>query len=153
MTREEANKALLKAIEEGDVHKMELAISQGADVNATTTTEPHHPFILLAARSVNPQLCQILIDNGANVNARNDDGTTALMEARSAAVAKTLIRYRAYVNAKNNRGQTALMLVINQNSEESALDHFNVLLNCMASPFAKDNEGNDVFYYIDHNKK
>ena len=55
-----------------------------------------------------------LIDAGADVNAKYDDGSTALMWAashRHADIAKMLLDAGADVNAKDYAGETALMYV------------------------------------------
>ena len=52
------------------------------------------------------------IRNGANVNAKDNDGNTALMRAVLWGATKTtevLLKHGVHVNAKNNNGDTALM--------------------------------------------
>lgn len=58
---------------------------------------------------------------GADVNARNDRGSTPLLEAARYGhndIARTLIAAGANVNAKDNDGKTALMLAVQGNHEE-----------------------------------
>ena len=58
---------------------------------------------------------------GADVNARNDRGSTPLLEAARYGhndIARVLIAAGANVNAKDNDGKTALMLAIQGNHDE-----------------------------------
>ena len=80
------------------------------------------------------------IINGANVNAKNNNGMTALMF--SAAKGNTesagvLIKYGADVNANNNYGMTALMFTASNGHPEIA----ELLLKHGANVNAKDNDG------------
>ena len=70
----------------------------------------------------NPEVIKTLIDEGADVNAKNKSGSTALMQValfnQNPEVIKTLIDEGADVNAKNKDGSTALMLAnLNQDPE------------------------------------
>ncbi len=51
----------------------------------------------------------LLIESGADVDATNNRGETALMEARNAEITQLLIYAGADVNATNSDGLTALM--------------------------------------------
>jgi ankyrin repeat protein len=65
------------------------------------------------AGAENPDMLRALIDAGAKVNARNEEGETALMlAARSGATSsvKVLITAGADLNIKDNKGHTALQL-------------------------------------------
>ncbi|MBR1604047.1 MAG: ankyrin repeat domain-containing protein, partial [Synergistaceae bacterium] len=59
----------------------------------------------------NPEVIKLLIDAGADVNARNEDGKTALMAAarynQNPEVIETLVDVGADVNARNEDGETA----------------------------------------------
>lgn len=62
------------------------------------------------------------INSGANINAKDDDGNTALMSAagnRHTEIANALIKAGADVNAKINDGRTALMLAADQGHTET----------------------------------
>ena len=69
--------------------------------------------LLAAAREGSEQGVRAALAAGADVNARDEDGVTALMHAAYAgndpAVLKTLVASRAAVNLRDNNGRTALM--------------------------------------------
>jgi cytohesin len=54
------------------------------------------------------KVVEILIDAGADPNARDEDGKTPIFEANDAAVTAALLRRGADPNARDNAGQTAL---------------------------------------------
>lgn len=82
-----------------------------------------------------------LIDEGADINAVNKDGETALhlatRVAQSSSVVQMLLDAGADVNAKNNNGSTALMLAADYSGNETV----KVLLDAGADVNAKDNDG------------
>src|SRR5208337_5502443 len=62
-----------------------------------------------------------LLDKGAEVNAKNDNGSTALMAASLQGhpeIVQALLAKGAEVNAKNNNGSTALMAACLQGHRE-----------------------------------
>jgi len=61
--------------------------------------------------TIKNKIVKILIDNGCDVNAKNNDGLTALMVAAENGHAKCveLLIDKSDVNAKNNYGETALI--------------------------------------------
>ncbi len=64
------------------------------------------------SREGNQRFAKILLDKGADVNARTNNGKTALMEAvekNRPEIAKLLLECGAYVDAKTPTGWTALM--------------------------------------------
>ncbi|MBO7556730.1 MAG: ankyrin repeat domain-containing protein, partial [Alphaproteobacteria bacterium] len=73
-------------------------------------------------RLATPQDVENQIQQGANVNDKDINGTTALMYAalnKNPQIIETFINYKADVNAKNEIGETALMTAaaFNQNPE------------------------------------
>ena len=65
-------------------------------------------ILMYAADHCAAVLLSFLIESGCDVNARTNDGSTALMVAQSAEVIKRLIGAGADVNAHNDEGWTAL---------------------------------------------
>ena len=63
----------------------------------------------------NADVVRFLIERGADVNAYDRNGTTALMEAAEhghADIVRTLIENGADMNAQNDGGRTALMIAV-----------------------------------------
>lgn len=66
-----------------------------------------------AAYEGNTETVKILLANGADVNAKDDEGRTALMTVAGeghTGVAKTLLDHGADINTKDKDGKTALFL-------------------------------------------
>ena len=81
-----------------------------------------------------------LVAKGADVNARSDDGTTALAVAAShghTETARGLIGLGAEINARYNRGRTALLDSAAHDSTESV----KMLIDLGADIVARDDEG------------
>jgi uncharacterized protein len=90
---------------------VQTALQQGLDVTAQET-----PLILAAKYSCNLDILDLLVQAGANVNARRSDGSTALMSRfnwhpNPEAIIKKLIELGADVNARDDQGRTPLMYV------------------------------------------
>lgn len=130
---------LMKASEGGNSEIVNFLIDSGADVSAKDADGNsvlmysipalflyRHEFETLfylggmGRPSANPEVVERLIAKGADVNAKANDGTTALMLAtgkENTETAQLLIKKGADVNAKANDGTTALMLALFRNNE------------------------------------
>ena len=107
--------------------------------------------LISAAESNNVAEVRRLIAAGANVNAKDNNGVTALMGAaqnNAADVAKLLIEAKADVNAKNNNGVTALMGAAQNNAANVA----KLLIEAKADVNAKDNNGVSTLEVATENK-
>ena len=68
---------------------------------------------MLVARSDNTEAARLLVQHGANVNAKNGGGVTALMIAAAAnqsGLVNMLVKAGADVAAQNEKGETALSI-------------------------------------------
>jgi ankyrin repeat protein len=86
-------------------------VEHGADVNATSR---FNITPLMGVVAYDPSIVRLLIANGANVNARDVEGGTALMQAALLGRAynvKILVEAGPDVNARDNKGGTALSRV------------------------------------------
>jgi uncharacterized protein len=105
------NLLLIQSARLGNHRQITAALERGADVNATDAQGTS--ALMFAAQKGVPQLVDLLIAAGADVNLhRRQFGTTALMFAAAAnriAVVNQLLAKGVNVNAANEDGSTALM--------------------------------------------
>ncbi|MHC4330155.1 MAG: ankyrin repeat domain-containing protein [Planctomycetota bacterium] len=124
-------KTLVEAVKNGDVEQLKLLISKGADVNATVKAEvaieggtdgdgtyvrEGWTLLNLAIRHKRADIATLLINQGADVNGRNEHGIrhTNGMPLHyvghfgNAAVAELLIANGAHVEARTRYGFTPL---------------------------------------------
>jgi len=97
----------------------------------------------IATYKGNGAIVDILCAGGANVNARNGKGETALMMAvvqRKAETARHLIRNGADVDARDGKGETALVEAVRRNNMEIA----EILIAKGADVNARDKDGNTL---------
>ena len=115
------------------------------DLNQETLLSYSVPLITAAVYSTNEVFLQKLIDNGANVNYKNYDEKTALIEAASynnINAVKVLIKNNADLNVQNKQGKTALMWACHSGN----LEMTKMLLDAGADKSIK--RGNyDALYY------
>lgn len=93
------------------------------------------------------------LDEGANPNAKNNNGTTALMTAAehntNARVIRALVEAGADVNARNRKGNTALMFAAMRNSTEAV----RILYEAGADIDAVNSEGKNAADYAVTNRR
>ena len=103
---------LMLALSNKHSNKMKIAeilLSAGAEVNVHDNVDGW-TSLMLASVEGDTTIIQMLIANGANVDAKTKDGRTALMVAKNAAVVDVLISIGANANVQNNYGDTPLIM-------------------------------------------
>lgn len=93
----------------------------GEDVGEPTYKKVHMPALIRAIWNGDRAIVELLVAKGANVNARNGDGSTALMWAiqhGDKKVINLLLSKKADVNAKDSHGMTALDLAMHKNDRQ-----------------------------------
>lgn len=153
---------LMRAAKSGYLEVVELLIANGANVNARNNEDipvlmqaVQRGFPELAKIKIlmeednvqrdNPQMAKLLIDKGANVNAKAMNSLTALTLAINSGYWETtnlLLARGADVNAKDNEGLTPLMRAIKREYNSAAyFDIINLLIKNKADVNAQDNNG------------
>lgn len=83
--------------------------------------------LMLAAEGLGPEIVQLLINEGAAIDARSDKGEAALMRAailnHDADVTYVLIEAGANVNITNQDGTTPLMYAANRNPNPDVIKY------------------------------
>ncbi|MGA9135771.1 MAG: ankyrin repeat domain-containing protein [Candidatus Sulfotelmatobacter sp.] len=133
-------------VKSGTPQDVQAAIDQGADVIAQGKYG-YTPLMLAANNNPNSEVITILLKAGAEINAQDIDGNTALMGAagnNNPAVITTLLNVGADINVSNKMGMTALMAAAwyNQNPEVIA-----ILLKAGADVNAEDDKGMTALIY------
>jgi ankyrin repeat protein len=136
---QQADAALRKAAQDGDLPTVKDLLAKGANVNAKDESGQTALLWVAPARD-NPEMVKLLIAKGADVNAKDNEGTTALMIAASQSnpgILAELLLAGADINAQNNAGGTALMAA----AFRANLDELKILLAKNADLKLKDKQG------------
>ncbi len=99
----------------------------GADVNAVATNGTNIQALHAAVARNNTVLCKLLLEQGANVNAKQTQGVTALHSAvhrGSLELVKLLVSYQADTSAKMDNGDTPITIAKREN-QTAILDFLN----------------------------
>ena len=95
------------------------------------------------------EVVKILVENGADVNYRNIDGITPLMNGCSKGnldIVKFLVDQGSNMDAKNNRGETALFYASSYNTH---VEIIKFLIEQGADVNSESNDGKTFFPYLD----
>ncbi|MHC4592061.1 MAG: ankyrin repeat domain-containing protein [Planctomycetota bacterium] len=98
---------------QGNTEAIQQHVSAGTDLNAKEPANGGTPLIVAAVFG-QTEAARLLVRNGAELEARNNDGATALLVAAFFCHPQTvelLLENGAEVNAKNNAGETPLDVV------------------------------------------
>lgn len=97
------------AVISGDTHAIQQHISAGTNINQKDPFGGSSPLIS-AALFNQPEIVTLLLDAGANINFKNNDGSTALHVAAffcHPEIVKLLLKNGADKGLRNNSGSTA----------------------------------------------
>ena len=104
----------MEAAKRGDLPLVKRLLDNGADVNAKVKSRVYpcsNGWTALMYGSNYPEVVELLLQKGADINARANDGNTALKSAAlegNAEVVKLLLEKGADINATTQHGNTAL---------------------------------------------
>ena len=124
------------AIRNGDLASLRYSVTKA---NVDTRGARGVTLLMHAAAFGNLETMKFLIESGADVNARNDFGATALLwSARDPQKAKLLIEFGANVNAQSKQGRTPLMMAA---MLDGGSEIVKLLLDKGGNPNARDTRG------------
>ena len=150
------NSQLLEAVSSRNIDEINYIIDRGADIDTRDKyggTPIHNALESSVTRQLrnidewsedgisetsNVDIVKILLDRGADIEAKNNVGNTPLIEAASIGdidSLKALLNRGADIEAKNNDGNTSLI-------EAKTVDILKVLIDRGADIEAKNNDGN-----------
>ncbi len=113
------NAPLIQAAEKGNLPEVQVALNNGADINATLIKKYYGIFVkgvtalIAASENGHAEVVKFLLEKGADVNIKNTDGLTALMVTSQKGhmdVIKLLLEKGADVNVEDTNGVTSLMV-------------------------------------------
>ena len=136
---------------DGSVQDVAKALKDGGDINSLSK-DLQTPLIQ-ASKYNGPEVVKFLIESGAVVNFKDENGKIALMYAcesnTDVEVVRVLIRKHADVNAKTNTGKTALMYACENNPNIKIVS---ALIEAGANVNAKTKDGKTPLDYADKNE-
>lgn len=145
---------LMKAIENGNLKAAQSALRNGADVNEMGRESPYRTPLMIAADEGKENLAKLLVEYGADVNAKDIVGDTALMWAANGGhlnVVEFLVEHGANVNAAATghicAGSTALIYA----SEKGHVNVVKYLIKHGANINAKNKNGDTALSIAEKN--
>lgn len=115
VSQEDANEMLFEAVEYDDMEKIDIAMSEGADIDSLNMFD-YTPLMVAVSTSKSIDLIRHLIHIGADINASDDaNGGTSLMFAvqqLNIDVIRLLLFNDIDINMVNNYGQNVLSLLL-----------------------------------------
>lgn len=101
---------------------MKALLEAGADVNARIGKHEQYTILSVAAKKGQVENCRLFLEHGAEVNAVDNFGKTALMDAaRYPETCKLLLEFKADLTAKDQVGQTPLVYAVQENAQTAEL--------------------------------
>ena len=134
----------------GNTQGLRAALAQDQEfVNRPLDDDGETPLMKAAEKTWAPEIIQVLLAAGANVNAQDHDGETPLMYAMDSDdanidIVKALLNAGASVNARDRKGRTPLMHALKEHARPEVI---NSLLDAGADVNIRDNKGRSALDY------
>jgi uncharacterized protein len=140
-----ASDSYFRSVVQGDsLEEIRYAIFIGADVNAGEA--PYTAFLWAVEQNENPEVIKLLLDSGADINAKTQSSwkvlNVAVSKNNNPEVLRMLIDAGADVNAKDKDGRTLLNYTVQHENTEKA----RLLIEGGADINAQNEKGNTALY-------
>jgi ankyrin repeat protein len=145
---------LIEAIENGNLKAAQSALKNGADANTRERRIPYRKALMMVAAEGKEDLAILLLEYGADVNAIDADGHTALMEAANFEhlnVVKFLVEHGANVNAAATLGGYTGYTALIYASERGHVNVVKYLIKHGANINAKKKNGDTALSLAENN--
>lgn len=119
-----------------DIRVVEEFLKHNPDVNTVASDGSGNTALIMGCGFL-PEIVPKLIARGANVNAKNNKGETALFMLNHPKTLVELLTHGANINIQDNNGNTALMSSI----RDRLIDHFVILMKYNPDLTLKNNDG------------
>lgn len=142
---------LFKAISDNDVERVRALASAELDLNRPNR-QRGMSLLTEAVERGNPQIVEMLLAFGADVNLRNSSGRSPLMsltETATPEMVRNLLAAGARPNARTNNGATPLMLA----AATSPVRVIKELIDAGANVNARDSSGETCLFYAARSNK
>jgi len=127
-----------KAAEDGNIEAVKQHLAAGVDVNEKAVNwNGFTPLHLAATMKGHKEVVELLIANGADVNAKSESGSTPLHGVFNGEITELLIAKGSNVNARTGVGQTPLLFAVTFGRKETV----EILIAKGADVNAKDDAG------------
>src|SRR5260370_37471227 len=129
---------LIQTVRKNDLASLKSSLAKGAAVD--TRDQRGTPLLMHAAAVGSPEAVKLLLDKGADVNARNElEATPLILAAGNVEKARMLVEKGAGVNAQSNLGSPPLIIAAGCDGSAPTVK---LLLDKGADPNVKDKRGN-----------
>lgn len=136
--RKRLSRDLLDSVHMRDINRVRELLAHGTDVNAKDAEHEQTP-LMFAVIFAGVDMVRLLLESGAEVDARDDRGRTSLFYAPvSSEMFGVLLRAGADVHARDEEGNTILMRKV---SESAPLAEVEELLKLGIDPRVRNENG------------
>jgi uncharacterized protein len=136
--RKQLDRDLLDSVTMRDIARVRDLLEQGANVNAKDDEHEETP-LMLAVKFAGVDMVQLLVEAGADVDARDSWGRTALFYAPVSSEAfRVLLRAGADIRVRDEEGNSILMRKV---SESASLSDVEELLRLGVDPDLQNGDG------------
>ena len=148
--------ALMKALYQNNLPTITDFLNQGVNVNLPYNDNGWTPFMWVCKEFYETDVVKMFLAYGGDVYSRNKAGETPFMIAAKKRsnpdTLDILLKEGSNINAQDNLGNTALMKVVQHPQAMMRLCVIEFLIKNGANVDIKNNEGKDIWDYVDNNK-